>query len=314
MSLSEPAVMRDNAAWAKGPPALSVLIPFLRDDPCDLLQRLDAEAGPLGGRVEIVLLDDGSADAALTARIAAQTDGMALPVRVISLPANEGRSRGRNRLASAARGDGLLFLDSDMRPDRPDFLQTWAALVRREDPAVAFGGFSLLQASTEARFAVHRALAARSECVPCEERALTPEKYVYTSNLLVRRDVFEAEAFDAAFTGWGWEDVEWGMRVSRRFPVTHIDNPATHMGLDTVAALAGKYEQSAPNFARVASKHPDIVSGYPSFRVARLLKRLPGLSLLRPWMKRAALAGWLPVRARAFSLRLYRAALYAGAV
>ena len=314
MTLPDPAVITDNTAWAEGLPALSVLIPFLRDDPCDLLQRLDAEAGSLGGEVEVVLLDDGSADAGLTARIAAQADGMALPVRLISLPVNEGRSRGRNRLASAARGGGLLFLDSDMRPDRPDFVQTWAALVSRADPAVAFGGFSLLQASTEPRFSVHRALAARSECVPCEERARTPEKYVYTSNLLVRRDVFEAEAFDAAFTGWGWEDVEWGMRVSRRFPVIHIDNPATHMGLDTVAALAGKYEQSAPNFARVAAKHPDIVSGYPSFRVARLLKRLPGLSLLRPWMKRAALAGWLPVRARAFSLRLYRAALYAGAV
>jgi len=314
MTAPDPAVITDNAAWSKGLPALSVLIPFLRDDPCDLLQRLDAEAAALAGQVEIVLLDDGSGDAALTGRIGAQTGGMALAVRVIRLPGNEGRSRGRNRLASAARGGALLFLDSDMRPDRSDFLQTWAVSVDREDPAVAFGGFSLLQASTEARFSVHRALAARSECVPCAVRARNPEKYVYTSNLLVRRDVFEAEAFDAAFTGWGWEDVEWGMRVSRRFPVIHIDNPATHMGLDTVAALAGKYEQSAPNFARVADKHPDIVSGYPSFRVARLFKRLPGLTLWRPWMKRAALADWLPVRARAFSLRLYRAALYAEAV
>ena len=314
MSPPVAAVVTDNAAWTGASPALSVLIPFLRDDPCDLLQRLDAEAAAVAGSVEVVLLDDCSADAALTGRITALTAAMALPVRLISLSSNEGRSRSRNRLASAARGGGLLFLDSDMRPDRPDFLQTWADLVAREAPAVAFGGFSLLQAPTDARFAVHRAMAARSDCVPRDERARTPEKYVYTSNLLVRRDVFEAEAFDPAFTGWGWEDVEWGMRVSRRFPVVHIDNPATHMGLDTVAALAGKYEQSAPNFARVVARHPDIVAGYPSFRAAKLLKRLPALWLVRPWMKRAALTDWLPVRARAFSLRLYRAALYAGAV
>ena len=308
------AAIVDNPAWADAKPALSVLIPFLRDDPSDLLERLATEAGPLRGAVEIVLLDDGTGDAGLSARLAALLRDMSLPARLITLPANEGRAPGRNRLAAAARGGFLLFLDSDMRPDGPRFLQDWAALVRRDAPAVAFGGFSLAQAPTEARFAVHRALAARSECVPCEARARQPEKYVYTSNLLVRRDVFDAEAFDPGFTGWGWEDVEWAIRVARRFPVLHVDNPATHMGLDTVQALAGKYEQSAANFGRMAARHPAVVAAYPSFRAARLLRRLPALPLLRGLLKRAAGAEGLPAGARAFALRLYRAALYAGAV
>lgn len=312
--MSARAKMTDSPAWKTAKPAVSVLIPFLRDDPAELLNLLDEEAASVGGAVEIVVLDDGTRDAALTARLAGQIKAMALPVRLITLTANEGRSVGRNRLASAARGGSLLFLDSDMRPDHRRFLRDWADLAAREDPAVAFGGFSLLQAPTDARFAVHRAMAAKSECVPWMERARQPEKYVYTSNLLVRRDVFEAEAFDPGFTGWGWEDVEWAMRVSRRFRVVHLDNAATHMGLDTVASLAGKYEQSAPNFARMAERHPAIVAAYPSYRAARLLKRLPGLPGFRRMMRRGAETGWLPVAARAFSLRLYRAALYADAV
>lgn len=312
--MSRRAVITDNARWKTARPAMSVLIPFLRDDPSQLLTLLDEEAAAVDGGVELLLLDDGTGDAELTARLSAQIETMRLPARLITLPANEGRSRGRNRLASAARGGSLLFLDSDMRPDHRRFLKDWADLVAREDPAVAFGGFSLLQAPDEARFAVHRAMATRSDCVPYTERARQPEKYVYTSNLLVRRDVFETEAFDPGFSGWGWEDVEWAMRVSRRFRVVHLDNPATHMGLDTVEALTAKYEQSAPNFARVVGRHPDIVSAYPSYKAARLLKRVPGLSVVRPWMKRAAAAAWLPVKARAFSLRLYRAALYARAV
>ena len=304
----------DNAAWKGARPALSVLTPFLHDDPGELLNLLDEEAASVGGAVEIIVLDDGTGDAALTARLTAQIKAMALPARLITLPANEGRSIGRNRLASAARGGSLLFLDSDMRPDHRRFLRDWADLVSREDPAVAFGGFSLLQAPTDARFALSSAELSRSECVPYTERARQPEKYVYTSNLLVRRDVFEAEAFDPGFTGWGWEDVEWAMRVSRRFRVVHLDNAATHMGLDTVASLAGKYEQSAPNFARMAQRHPEIIAAYPSYRAARLLKRLPALPWLRDRMRRAAETGWLPVAARAFSLRLYRAALYADAV
>lgn len=308
------ATLTDNTTWKAAKPSVSVLIPFLRDDPADLLQVLDHEAASVDGAVELILLDDGTADADLTARLVAQVNAMALPVRLITLPANEGRSIGRNRLASAARGGSLLFLDSDMRPDHGRFLRDWADLVAKDDPAVAFGGFSLLQAPTDAKFSVHRSMAAKSECVPYTERARQPEKYVYTSNLLVRRDVFEAEAFDPGFTGWGWEDVEWAIRVSRRFQVVHLDNAATHMGLDTVDALARKYEQSAPNFARMAERHPEIVAAYPSYKAAKLLKRLPGLPLLQRALRGAAGNSLLPVAARAFSLRLYRAALYADAI
>ncbi|WP_296172222.1 glycosyltransferase family 2 protein [uncultured Brevundimonas sp.] len=308
------AIVHDNSAWKAARPALSILVPFLRDDPDALIALLDREVDGLDGAAELILLDDGTGDASLTARLIARINASALPIRLISLSRNEGRSIGRNRLATAARGSSLLFLDSDMRPDHDRFVQTWADLARAGETAVAFGGFSLLQAPDDARFAVHRSMAARSDCIAADQRALQPEKYVFTSNLLVRRDVFETEAFDPGFSGWGWEDVEWAMRVSRRFKVEHIDNPATHMGLDTVETLAAKYEQSAPNFARVVAKHPDFVSAYPSYRVARRLQAVPGLKTIRPLFRRAAQTSVLPVRLRAFSLRLYRVALYAEAI
>ena len=94
----------DNTAWSQATPTISVLIPFLRDDPCGLLQMLDREAAALNGAVEIVLMDDGTADAALTARIIARITAMALPTRLLTLPRNEGRAKGRNRLAASARG------------------------------------------------------------------------------------------------------------------------------------------------------------------------------------------------------------------
>lgn len=43
------ADIHDNAAWAGATPTLSVLIPFLRDDPTDLLGQLDREAAALSG-------------------------------------------------------------------------------------------------------------------------------------------------------------------------------------------------------------------------------------------------------------------------
>jgi len=260
------------------------------------------------------VLDDGSNDRGLAHQVARTVGEMRLAVRFVRLRSNQGRAEVRNRLAAVARGRHLLFLDADMLPDAPDFLQRWRALIDAENPAVAFGGFSVAQAPPTHVNAVHRAMALRSDCVPAEVRRLTPEKYVFTSNLLIRRDVFDAEPFDAGFVGWGWEDVEWGMRVSRRHPIHHIDNPATHLGLTPAATIAAKFEQSAANFARVVAVHGDIVRGYPSYRAARALKRAPLRRLWRPWLKAAALIDAGPAGPRAFALRLYRAALYAEAI
>lgn len=300
----------DNAAWADAQPRLSVLIPTYRDDPSALLRALDDPTA----RAEIIVLDDGSGDAALAERITRRLERLRLPARFVRLGSNEGRAKGRNRLASHARAGHFLFLDSDMLPDPENFLARWAALAEGENTPIAFGGFTLDQTPLRPEHALHRAMALKSDCTPAPERARSPEKHVFTSNLLVRRDVFETVAFDEGFTGWGWEDVEWAMRVGRSHPILHIDNSATHLGLDTAPAMAAKYEQSASNFARVVSAHRDIVSAYPSYKVARALKPLPARDVWRPMLKSFALNEAAPTPLRAFAMRLYRAALYCEAV
>jgi glycosyltransferase involved in cell wall biosynthesis len=303
----------DNNAWTAARPRLSVAIPFFRYDPRPLLARLDQEAEWAHGAIEILALDDGGGDPLLAEQVTAFIEAMATPARLIVLAANEGRAKGRNRLVQAARARHILLIDCDMAPDAPDFLNRYLELAD-EDVAAAFGGFTIDSADPSPQYALHRALQQRAECLPAHIRKLTPEKYVYTSNLLVRREVFDAEAFDEGFTGWGWEDVEWGMRVAARFGVLQIENTATHLGLDTPEVLAGKYESSVGNFARVAARHPQIVSGYPSYRLASALKRLP----LRPiW--RALLKGWAmlphaPLLSRIVAMKVYRAALYADVV
>ncbi len=297
---------RDSAA-----PRLSVLTPFFRDDPRPLLAALAREAEALAGAVEVVLLDDAGGDPALSAAVQDAVETCALPARLIRLAANEGRARGRNRLAAAARGRHLLFVDSDMLPDRPDFLQAWLALADAGDPPAAFGGFSLVQTRPGREHRLHHAVQAAGETPDAAERSLAPGKWVCTSNLLVRRDVLEAEPFDEGFHGWGWEDTEWGARVHARFGVRHVENAASHLGLDTAPALVAKYEQSPANFARLHSRHPALVEGFATWRYARLIRRLPARRPLRSALRAMALNEKAPLRARTAALRLYRAALYA---
>jgi glycosyltransferase involved in cell wall biosynthesis len=301
-----------NIAWAGAEPRLSVLIPFFRDDPCDLLKALDEQEDRQG--VEIVVLDDGSGDEALAARVAYTVRNLKIPACFVRLAENEGRSKGRNTLAGHARAPSFLFLDSDMAPDSPRFLANWLALIEEKNPAVAFGGFTLDLTPVSPEHALHRALALRGECRPAAVRSLEPAKSLCTSNLMVRRDIFETEVFDEGFKGWGWEDVEWAARVGRSHPVIHVDNTASHLGLDTDQALIGKYEQSPGNFARLAQKHPEVAASFPSYRMARLIKKLPLSGLWRPLLKKAALSTVLPMFPRVAATKLYRAALYAEAL
>ncbi len=314
MTAAPGARVLDTDGRAQAQPRLSVLTPFFRDDPRPLLAALEREAGALRGEVELVLLDDAGGDPELSDAVAQTLQAMSLPARLVQLAANAGRARGRNLLVEHSRGRHLLFLDSDMLPDRPDFLAAFLALIDARDPAVAVGGFSVLQCPSRPEHALHRALALRADCLSAVERNRMPEKYVWTSNLLIRRDVFAAERFDESFTGWGWEDTEWGVRVAARFGVVHIDNPATHLGLDTAAALIAKYEQSPANFGRMLARHPQTTRRFPSYRLAKALRASPGRRLWRPLLKRLALADGAPLLARVAAAKLYRAALYAEVV
>lgn len=304
----------DNAAWAAARPALSVLIPFFGDDPRPLLKAVDAQAVRLGVTIELVTLDDGSGDPALAEGVAAVIQALSTPGRLVRLSLNQGRAKGRNRLARHARSDAFLFLDSDMRPDGEDFLACWLDLAQGGSTPVACGGFKVDGSPQMAATELHRALANRSECLPAAARRRAPAKYVFTNNLLVRREVLEAEPFDEGFVGWGWEDVEWGVRVSRRWPILHIDNPAQNCGLANVETLLRKYQQAAPNFARMLKVHPEMVARFPTFQAARVMKPLPFRRLWLRGLAALAKTSHAPMRLRELAIKSYRAGLYAEAL
>ena len=307
-------IAHNNNHWPDIKPRLSILVPFLRDDPSPLLNALEAEQGDHDHRIEIILLDDGTRNETLTRQLTLQTNASRYGVRLLTAEDNLGRAEGRNRLATEARGDNLLFIDADMLPDRSDFIRSWLRYVNSHNPQACFGGFSVDQAPSDPRYAVHKHMARKSDCLPAHVRALKPEKHVFTSNLLIRKDVFAHHPFDAHFTGWGWEDVEWSMRVAKSHTISHIENTATHMGLDTVPALMEKYRQSAANFARIVSLHPEFVAEYPSYLYARRFNRWGITAAVRAVSAWVATQEMLPTPIRALALRFFRSALYAEAL
>lgn len=305
--------VRDNACWADAAPRLSIVIPTYRHNAASLIRSL---AETLGAEsAEIIVHDDGSCDDGLLKQLEEAADAAAVPVRIAAARVNRGRSAARNQAIRHARADWLLLLDADMAPDYRNFLTAYFAAIRATTgPALIVGGYSLRQAPFHDRFALHRWQARMSDCVPAAERAKAPARHVFSGNAVVHRRVLEACPFDEAFSGWGWESADWGLRVHAQFPIVHIDNTATHLGLDDDAALMGKYRASGANFALLASRHPRPVGETPLFRATAAARRLPFRPALTAATARIASAHQLPIGLRGRALTAWRALVYAEAL
>jgi len=293
---------------------LSILVPTYRDDATPLIRALSACAG--AENTQLIVFDDGSGDRALAARHEAALADYPGASELIVSADNLGRSEARNRLVSAAESDWILLIDADMLPDDHLFLSRYLeAADRAGGPSLVAGGFSLKRTTPTAGQGLHAAQSRTSECIDATARSTAPGRYVFSSNILVHRSVFDAVPFDPEFTGWGWEDVDWGLRIAEQFNICHIDNTATHLGLDSDAVLIRKYASSAQNFARMAERHPKAMAEMPLFKASFRMRKLGPVRPAARWLTRtAASLTLLPTRARLLSLKLFRALVYSEAV
>ncbi|MDQ7849524.1 MAG: glycosyltransferase family A protein [Armatimonadota bacterium] len=149
---------------------------------------------------EVLVVDDGSTDetpSLVGARAA--VDGR---IRLLRWPENRGRSAARNEGVRQARGEIVVFIDSDVLV-RPDFLAHHMDVHRRASRAVLCRG--PVVAIPDIRL---------PERLPATR--LSPS-YLDTANAsLPRSELLGAGLFDEGFRAYGWEDIDLGFRLQRR--------------------------------------------------------------------------------------------------
>ena len=217
---------------------LSILIPTYNYDARALVEAFTALASREHMAIEILIGDDAST--ADTAWLDAVEQMM--NVSVLRTEENLGRARNRNRMADIAKGEWLLFVDSDALVENDFSLKAY--LDATSLAPVICGGVRhpATNPNPEAtlRYKYERR-ADRERSAAC--RTAAPYDRISTFNLLVRRDVFLQIRFDEACKEYGYEDTLFGAELERRgYAIQHIDNPLVHIGLESNDVFLKKSE------------------------------------------------------------------------
>jgi GT2 family glycosyltransferase len=306
-------------------PSVSIVVPFRGTigGLTRLCAALAAQAYP-PDRFEVIVVDDGSG-APMDVACRPLTD-RGYVLTVITNPATLGRARSRNIGAGAARGEILVFIDSDDAPDA-GYVDRIAAQLTARGRRVALRTnqrvhADLVRRSHFARFQDSRhvgSLLARGR-LPFDPGALPP-KYVSTASLaLWTRDFAAVGRFDDAFTAYGGEDEEFGLRLRQAGITIAFASDAliwdgdAATSLDRLCARIPEYVHSG--LSRVVAQHPGYVrlSGYarlafgddPGTAVLigglSILRTLGVIAAVRWILARVDAISWLPVPHRLYEL------------
>ncbi|SHJ52988.1 glycosyltransferase family 2 protein [Propionispora hippei] len=268
---------------------LSVLIPVFNWNISDLLDKLIKEiiSNKLDN-VEIVILDDMSSDLNLKKINRKNVDFFIqkyphLKLIYKELLSNIGRAAVRNLLIKESNGLYLLFLDCDILPDSNIFLQKYINFCRNRKYDVVCGGLSYKQIPvSKSEYKFYLFLSNMTDVKPAVIRNTAPWRYVLTSNVAVNRCVLEKEVF-GDFKGYGYEDVEWAIRIHRQFKIIHIDNQVTHLGLVQRSKVYERMVTSIDNYFILSKLHPMEFEESRIFKYILLFQliNIPMLKLLK---------------------------------
>jgi glycosyltransferase involved in cell wall biosynthesis len=231
---------------------LSILIPVYNREVTPLVASLLAQVADWPGPVEVVLLDDKSAE---EYRRANRPLGHWPAVRYEELPANVGRAAIRNQLAARARHEWLLLLDNDSLLPDARFLARYArALAAASESVSLFVGGTTYAPTPPADPALYLRwhYGRAREMRPASVRQAQPTSQLTLNNALLKSELLQKNPLDERLSGYGHEDTRLGLELARAgVAVQHLDNPVLHDGLEPAATFLEKSRQAVRNLAQV---------------------------------------------------------------
>lgn len=231
---------------------LSVLIPIYNFDIRAFAKQLSDQAQILEIEVEIICLDDRSDKSFKDLHRELNSYPR---VKYLESEVNLGRSAIRNKLASLAQFENLLYLDCDGECVSDHYLKNYLGYFSNYD--VIYGGRVYQeQRPVDINYHFHWYCGTAREEIPVEIRKEQPYKSFMTNNFLIRKEIYNNVRMDETIVGYGHEDTFFAIELkSKGFRIDHIDNPIKHIGIETTEVFLQKSENGVKNLAHLMQQN-----------------------------------------------------------
>jgi glycosyltransferase involved in cell wall biosynthesis len=197
-------------------------------------------------------------------------------VRFIALKENIGRSKIRNAMVKEARYPYIIFMDCDSATSSNDYVAQYLPLCQAN--IVVYGGRRYRDEKPADATLLHWKYGVKRESLPASERQKHPNFSFCTNNFLIDKSIFNTITFNENLEGYGHEDTFFGLELlGNNIPIHHIDNPLTHLGLETSDVFLKKTENGIVNLHKVElmlrDEYPDYVGHSKLMRSKMFLQR-----------------------------------------
>jgi len=163
----------------------------------------------------VTLVDDGSLDnTSSLARALKSTLNYEL---VLITQENQGAGKARNVGVFSRKSTYTLFMGDDIFPQRDDFLSKHFDALQSSNQNTVFVGFTTWHPElARSRFRDWLENGGpQLDFRGLKDGQSTDFWHFYTGNMSLPTHLLEKEAFDAHFQGYGWEDIELGLRLTK---------------------------------------------------------------------------------------------------
>ncbi len=251
---------------------ISLLIPVCDYDIVALVHSMRSCLGKIPELIEIIIGDDGSSAENHIKYKSLEGDG----VRVIVSEKNIGRAAIRNKLALEARGDFLLFIDSDaMIPATAEtYLHNWIAVMA--SARVISGGILYHESPPGDPDKILRwKYGIKREQGKASERNKHSHASFTTFNVLIDRTIFSKLRFNEEIKQYGHEDTLLSYQLKKAgIDILHIDNGLIHEGLESNREFLDKTKLSLENLSRLYDRVTDKRTFSSAVRMLRIYNRI----------------------------------------
>ena len=219
-----------------GKPYLSIIIPAYNAS-LSLGKLLDSLTKSTFKNFEVVIGDDASNEQ-LTVNTLQAGKKKAFPLKVIRLTRNRGPAAARNVASKRAKGEILVFLDSDVTC-YPDTIGKIASKFKEDHDLTAVTGVWDKHQKTKAFFPQFKAI--RDWSYWTNERDRDGYYYLFSTRIAaIRRDVFlRLGGFNEVFRQM--EDVELTYRIAKRYAIIFAPDVRVHHEFEGFWPVAKKY-------------------------------------------------------------------------